>query len=223
MASELFWFYDILVAGILLVTMYLGAKRGLMKTVVFVALTVAVVVVSWFASEVAAPIIYDNLIKEHIVKGLSNSSESADPVRSTAEAVNEADYGVELPDTDISRLLGIEGDFFANLTEELKINGANEDAADIQPQMKDSVTDKMLTTLLDGWVAPDTVSEILESLQGTTDGINNVLGVFIKGDKAATAVAFEETDLAPAINGVIRLLIFVVFLFLLCGSLIRAV
>ncbi len=215
MASNLFWFYDALAAGILLVAMYLGARRGLMKTVVLVVLTVLSILASWFAAEIASPVIYDSLIKEHVVSGLSNTSEEADPIKSTSEAVSEADLGVEISDNDINRLLGIDGDFFANLAGELKNNGAAEDEGDIQTEMKDSVTNKMLTTLLDGWVAPETISEILTSLQGTTDSITDVLTVFLSGDMSATASAFEETVIAPAIKGLLRVLIFVVLLLIL--------
>lgn len=215
MASELFWFFDALALGILLVAMYFGGRRGLMKSVVTVVLTVAVIVVSWFGAEIASPIIYDNLLKDKIVAGLDNTTESADPAQTTHDAINDADLGVEIPDSEITRLLGIDGDFFANLTTELKKNGASDDAEKIQTEMKESVTEKMLTTLLDGLAAPETVADILETLQGTTDSINGVLDVFISGDKSATAQVFEETVLGPAIKGILRVLIFVILLIVL--------
>ncbi len=215
MASELFWFFDALALGILLVAMYFGGRRGLMKSVVTVVLTVAVIVVSWFGAEIASPIIYDNLLKDKIVAGLDNTTESADPAQTTHDAINDADLGVEIPDSEITRLLGIDGDFFANLTTELKKNGASDDAEKIQTEMKESVTEKMLTTLLDGLAAPETVADILETLQGTTDSINGVLDVFISGDKSATAQVFEETVLGPAIKGILRVLIFVLLLIVL--------
>ena len=215
MASELFWFFDALALGILLVAMYFGGRRGLMKSVVTVVLTVAVIVVSWFGAEIASPIIYDNLLKDKIVAGLDNTTESADPAQTTHDAINDADLGVEIPDSEITRLLGIDGDFFANLTTELKKNGASDDAERIQTEMKESVTEKMLTTLLDGLAAPETVADILETLQGTTDSINGVLDVFISGDKSATAQVFEETVLGPAIKGILRVLIFVLLLIVL--------
>lgn len=215
MASELFWFFDALALGILLVAMYFGGRRGLMKSVVTVVLIVAVIVVSWFGAEIASPIIYDNLLKDKIVAGLDNTTESADPAQTTHDAINDADLGVEIPDSEITRLLGIDGDFFANLTTELKKNGASDDAEKIQTEMKESVTEKMLTTLLDGLAAPETVADILETLQGTTDSINGVLDVFISGDKSATAQVFEETVLGPAIKGILRVLIFVLLLIVL--------
>ena len=215
MASELFWFFDALALGILLVAMYFGGRRGLMKSVVTVVLTVAVIVVSWFGAEIASPIIYDNLLKDKIVAGLDNTTESADPAQTTHDAINDADLGVEIPDSEITRLLGIDGDFFANLTTELKKNGASDDAEKIQTEMKESVTEKMLTTLLDGLAAPETVADILETLQGTTDSINGVLDVFISGDKSATAQVFEKTVLGPAIKGILRVLIFVLLLIVL--------
>ncbi len=215
MASQLFWFFDILVIGVLLVAMYLGGKKGLLKSIVSVVLTIVVIITSWICSEITAPIIYDSLIKDKIEAGLSNTTESASPAQTTHEAISDADLGVEIPDSEINRLLGVDGDFFENLTAELKKNGASDEAADIENQMKESVTEKMLATLLDGWVAPETVAEILETLQGTTDSIGDVLDVFISGDMTATAQKFEETVLAPVIKGILRVLVFVVLLIIL--------
>ncbi len=215
MASDLYWFYDVLVAGILIIAMYLGGKRGLMRTVVLILLTVLSIIVSWFAAEIAAPIIYDNFIKERVTAGVSNSAENIDPTTSTSEAISESDLGVEISDTEINRLLGSDGDFFANLTDELKKNGASEDSSEIQSQMQASVTYKMLLTLLDGLVTPETLAEILQSLQGTTDSITGVLDMFIAGDISGTAAVFEETVIAPVIKGIIRVAVFVILLLII--------
>lgn len=215
MASDLFWFYDALALGILLITLYIGAKRGLMKSVVLVVLTVLSIVISWFGAEIASPIIYDELIKEHVANGLTQSSESTDPVRVTSEAISEGDYGVEISDSDIEGIIESEGNFFSRLTDELKKNGAAESSDEIQDEVKGAVAEKMLVSLLGEFVQPSTIADILESFRGTTDGISDVLSIFISGNKEATATATEEMIIAPVIKGILKVIVFILLLLIL--------
>lgn len=215
MASDLFWFYDALALGILLITLYIGAKRGLMKSVVLVVLTVLSIVISWFGAEIASPIIYDELIKEHVANGLTQSSESTDPVRVTSEAISEGDYGVEISDSDIEGIIESDGNFFSRLTDELKKNGAAESSDEIQTEVKGAVSEKMLVSLLGDFVQPSTIADILESFRGTTDGISDVLSIFISGNKEATATATEEMIIAPVIKGILKVIVFILLLLIL--------
>lgn len=215
MASDLFWFYDVLALGILLITLYMGAKRGLMKSVVLIVLTVLSIVISWFGAEIASPIIYDELIKEHVVSGLAQSSESTDPVRVTSEAISEGDYGVEISDSDIEGIIESDGNFFSRLTDELKKNGAVESSDEIQDEVKGAVSEKMLVSLLGDFVQPSTIADILESFRGTTDGISDVLSIFISGNKEATATATEEMIIAPVIKGILKVIVFILLLLIL--------
>lgn len=215
MASDLFWFYDALALGILLITLYIGAKRGLMKSVVLVVLTVLSIVISWFGAEIASPIIYDELIKEHVANGLTQSSESTDPVRVTSEAISEGDYGVEISDSDIEGIIESDGNFFSSLTDELKKNGAAESSDEIQTEVKGAVAEKMLVSLLGDFVQPSTIADILESFRGTTDGISDVLSIFISGNKEATATATEEMIIAPVIKGILKVIVFILLLLIL--------
>lgn len=215
MASDLFWFYDALALGILLITLYIGAKRGLMKSVVLIVLTVLSIVISWFGAEIASPIIYDELIKEHVANGLTQSSESTDPVRVTSEAISEGDYGVEISDSDIEGIIESDGNFFSSLTDELKKNGAAESSDEIQTEVKGAVAEKMLVSLLGDFVQPSTIADILESFRGTTDGISDVLSIFISGNKEATATATEEMIIAPVIKGILKVIVFILLLLIL--------
>lgn len=212
MASNLYWFYDALVVGILLISLYVGAKRGLMRSVVLILLTVLSIVISWVGAEIASPIIYDKLIKERIVGGLAESSESFDPVKAASEAISQGDYGVEISDADIEGIMASGEDFFSVLTDELKKNGASENSSEIQDEVEGAVAEKMLVSLFGDFVSPSTIAEILESFRGTTDGINQVLSVFISGDKEETAAATEEMIIAPVIKSVLKVIIFILLL-----------
>lgn len=214
MASQLYWFYDVLIIGILLVCLYIGAKRGFLRSAVFIVLVVASVLVSWIGAEIASPIIYNNFIKEAVISGLSETSEDTDPSKVAMEAITEGDYGVEMSDYELGNLLSSTGDFFENIAKEMKNNGAVSDTDEIKTGVEESVIEKMLTSLLGGAVSNDLLNEMLVSIEGTTEGIGNVLSAFIGGDKQETAIAAEENLVAPVVKGLLKIIVWLVLMLL---------
>lgn len=216
MASDLYWFYDVLTVGILIVAAYLGAKRGLMKSVVLVALTILSVLVSWIGAQIAAPIVYDKLVKDALLDSLYANSDSSDPAKITAQVVEEGNYGVEISDDDYHDIANSDSDFFDALAAEIKNNGADDSASDIRDELQNAVSDKMLLSLLGNWnIQPQTLAEILESLQGTAESIGDVASVFVKGNVDQTVSALEENVVAPVIKGFMKIVFFVILLFVL--------
>lgn len=215
MASNLFWFYDVLIIGIALIYLYVGAKRGLMRSVVLVVLTVVSIGISWLACEIAAPVIYNGFMKEPILNSLNDSSLKTDPVAVVSGAVSAGGYGVEMTDPEVEGVISQSGDFFANIAGEIKNNGASENTSAIESGMEKSVTDSMLRALVGDIVSPTVLTEILESVSGAENNVRSVVSVFLSGDRSATAEAVESHIVAPAVKLVLKGIIWVVMMFIL--------
>ena len=215
MASELFIFYDICAVAVALVYLYIGAKRGLLRSVVFVLLTAASIALSWLACTVATPIIYDNVLRKPIISALDDSSSKTDPVAVVSSAVSRGGYGVEMTDSEVESVISRTGDFFSNIAGEIKNNGANESAESIESGLEKTVTDDMLNALIGDVVSPRVLSEILETVSDAESSVRSVVGVFLEGDKARTADAVESTLIAPAVKMILRGIIWVVSMFIL--------
>ncbi len=212
MAAHLYWFYDTLIIGILLIFLYIGARRGFMRSVVFVVLVAASIVVSWLGAEIASPIIYDKFIKDQVTQALTNSSQDTSPTDIAFEAITEGDYGVEVTDTEVDSVLSASGDFFDNIASEIKKNGAVSDTDEIKTEVEQSMIEKMLTSLLGNSVSDKTLKEMLVSIEGTTEGVDNVLSVFISGDSEQTARVTEERIVAPVVKGLIKIIVWLLLM-----------
>lgn len=206
MAAQLYWFYDALIIGLLLVFLYIGGRRGFMRSAIFIALVALSIVVSWLGAEIASPIIYDNFIKEHITEALSKSSQETNPTDVALEAITEGDYGVEMTDTELDSILSASGDFFSNIAQEMKQSGAVSETDEIKAEVEESVIEKMLNSLLGNVVSKETLNEMLVSIEGTTDGVSNVLSTFIGGNAEETARVTEEKIVAPIVKGILKIL-----------------
>ncbi len=214
MASQLYWFYDALIIGIMLVCLYIGAKRGFLRSVVLIVLVVASILVSWIGAEIASPLIYDNFIKEAVITSLDKTSEDTDASEITMQAITEGDYGVEITDSKLGSILSSAGDFFDNIANEMKNNGAVSDTDEIRTEVEESVIEKMLTSLLGGVVSNDLLNEMLVSIEGTTEGVDSVLSAFISGDKQETARVTEENLIAPVVKGLLKILVWLLLMLL---------
>lgn len=212
MAAHLYWFYDTLIIGILLIFLYIGARRGFMRSVVFVVLVAASIVVSWLGAEIASPIIYDKFIKDQVTQALTKSSQDTSPTDIAFEAITEGDYGVEVTDTEVDSVLSASGDFFDNIASEIKKNGAVSDTDEIKTEVEQSMIEKMLTSLLGNSVSDKTLKEMLVSIEGTTEGVDNVLSVFISGDSEQTARVTEERIVAPVVKGIIKIIVWLLLM-----------
>lgn len=215
MANELYWFYDALAAGVILIAVYFGARRGFMRSVVLIALIVVSIIASWFISNIGAPVIYDRLLHKKIIAMLDDSSGKTDPLEIVSEAVSDGDYGVEMTDPEIEGVIGLGGDFFSNIASEIKNNGSGDSHDDIMTGIESSVTDKMLTALLGDAVSPATLEEVLTEVSDAESNIRSVVDVFLNGNRADTATAVEQMLVAPAVKMLLRGIIWVLSMFIL--------
>lgn len=215
MASNLFWFYDALVIGVALIYLYVGSKRGFMRSAVLAVLTVVSIALSWLCCEVAAPVIYERFIKLPVSEALTEASDKTDPVNVVSKAVSGGGYGVEMTDTEVSGVLKRTGDFFKNIAGEIKGNGAGESEETIAGNMEETVTESMLKALIGDVVSPSVLSEILETVTDAEKSARSVVDVFLNGDRAATAGAAESILVAPAVKAVLKGIIWIVSMFVL--------
>ena len=215
MASNLFWFYDVFAIGVVLIALYCGAKRGLMRSVVLIALMIASVVLSWMISTVGAPVIYENFIQERVLTSLQEASAKTDPLSVVSSAVKTGGYGVEMTDTEIEGVITQTGDFFANIASEIKSNGASETEASIGNGVEDTVTESMLKALVGDVVSPNTLREILESVSGAENSLRNTVDVFLNGNRTETAAAVESKLVAPVVKLILKGIIWVAAMIIL--------
>lgn len=217
MASDLYWFYDLLIIGVALIYFYSGAKRGLMRSVVLVVLTVASVAVSWFAGTVFSPVIYDRFIKEPAVSAVTASISKVKPASMVSQTVNAGGYGVEMTEDETQTMLdGLEGDydFVSSAAAALKLNGAADTVASLESDIEAKVIDRLVSIIGGGKVADSTVKEIFDRVSVTNQDFRSAMNIFVKGDAEKTVGLIEEKMIAPAMKAVLRSVIWFVSMFI---------
>ncbi len=216
MASGLYWFYDLLAIGVALIFLYVGAKRGLMRSVVLVALTAASIVVSWFASTVFSPVIYERFLKEHVYNFAYDSVSAVKPSAMASQAVNNGDYGVEITEDEAQSLLDkLDGDFVEKAAEALKSNGASDSINALESGIQATVIDRLVNIIAGGKVSDATMREILNEVSVTDRDFRGLMNTFVKGNADDTAGLIEEKMLAPAVKMFLKGGIWILSMFIL--------
>lgn len=217
MEQGIYWFFDIFTVGILLIFLYIGAKRGFLKSVVYTVLILASFFISWFAAEASAPFIYDSFIKERVISGFEENTSGSDPAKIVSQAVSEGGYGVEMTENDITGLIGSASDFFADLAKEMRQNGSSDSEEAIKSGVEKSVEPKVMDILFSSGsvVSSSYVKNALETVGGAAEKIGNVVNVFIMGSREEAAKAAESHLIAPIVKWLLKVVIFLIVIFIL--------
>lgn len=210
MASELYWFYDLFAIGLGLVHLYVGAKRGFMRSVVLVILTVVSIIISWLASTVFAPMIYENVVKEPLMARVDERLGEKEPVKTVSDAIDEGRYGVEMTGDEVGGILSLGGDFFKNIASALKENGAGDSGENIENEVKSSVTEEMITVIVGDRVSPAVLRDILSTVADAEKTLHGVVNTFVGGSRADTAAAIEEQVVAPTVTAILKGIIWII-------------
>ncbi|MCD8106638.1 MAG: CvpA family protein [Oscillospiraceae bacterium] len=210
MTDYLYIFYDVCLVGIILITLYQGSKRGFLKSAVYAILIVAAFFISWFGAEALSPLIYDNFIHETVIDTLTETAASKDPVTIVSEALTDGDYGTTVSDSEIGDLISEASDFFNELAETLRENGSQDSATTIATGVESSVTSEIESILFS-----DYIINALETLGAATGDMSEVVTVFLTGSAEETAATAEEEIVRPIIELALKIVVFLVLLFIL--------
>lgn len=210
MASNLFWYYDACVLGIGLIYLYVGAKRGFMRSAVLIVLTIASIVLSWLAGTIFAPVVYENFVKDRIMEGVGIRLEEKEPEKTVTDTVNGGDYGVEMTGDEVGSIISQGGDFFNNIAAALKTNGAGESVESLQTGIETGVTEEVITIIVGDKVSPKVLKDILNSVSGAEKSLKTVVDCFVGGNRQKTSEMIEAQIIAPAVTLVIKGIIWII-------------
>lgn len=215
MTDKLYLFYDIAVVLALLIAFVKGAKRGLMKTLVFTALIVGAFFASWFVAEVCAPVIYDNFIKEKVISSVSSSINGVDSSQVASDLVSKGDFGVELSKEEIDEIIVSYDDIFQGIAGELRRNGSQASEGEIKEDVENLAAPEIINILFDGNLDYTYIKTSLEALDLDTENIFGVIDTFLRGSNESISESAEENLIAPIAIWIIKILIMVILFFIL--------
>lgn len=223
MGTQFAWYYDVVVAAILLIFLYIGGKRGFLKSFVLIAGYIAAFLLSYFVSSIASPIIYEHTLQPKITEIITEKIDNIDILGELKKSLDSEELGITFENDELSAVIK---ESSGNLGEDLesyitgKFSNVNVKSEDIDAKLQEivnsEVVDDFLGSLPAYMQAP--VKEYVDKSQETLSAAVKSL----VGTKAEAAAYIEESFVREGIITMIKIIIFMV-LFSLIMILVRAI
>ena len=109
--------YDVLTAALLISLVYIGGKKGFLKTIVIIAGYIIAFVAAGAASSRGSEAVYDKFIKNAVVTGIENAIDSSDVTDTVNEYLRQ--FNVSIEDSRLKDLIMMSNrdNFAANIKE----------------------------------------------------------------------------------------------------------
>ncbi|MFA5657749.1 MAG: CvpA family protein [Oscillospiraceae bacterium] len=208
MGIQFAWFFDVALVGVVAAYIYLGGKRGFLRTLVLLIGYVVSLAGAYFISDISAPVIYEKFVKskaEEIVAEKILDYSIKDQIRSS---LKKQGITVDIPDEEIDRIINNADDISDSLSAYL--GGITSDFSDSELSgMIDGAinVDTILKKLKDN--LPDSIYAEVEEYVGTsTEKFTEIIKVLNNADNDERAKEITEILLMPFAVTVIRFIVF---------------
>lgn len=222
MGTQFAWYYDVVVAAIILIFIYIGGKRGFVKSVALILGYIAAFLLSYFVSAISAPIIYEHALQPKITEIITERIDNIDIVGELKKALNSEELGITFESDELSRVISdSENDIGKDLESYItdKFSNVNVSSADIDAKLREIFNNEVVEDFL-GTLPPymqDPVQEYVEqSHEALSEGIKSLVGT-----KEKAAAYIEETFIRQGMITMIKIIVFMV-IFSLVMILVRA-
>lgn len=107
MGTQFVWFFDFVVVAILLIFLYLGGKRGFLRSVVLIVGYFGAFFAASYFSELLAPTTYDSLVRPMVVSSIEKKMDSIDITEELQRSMNNAyrDSGISFDKEEVERVI----------------------------------------------------------------------------------------------------------------------
>lgn len=201
--------YDLIMLIIVIMFCIIGAKRGIIRSIVFFVMLILSLLIAYLVSGWITKPVYDAYIKDKVVNSIKGPVESFDIAGFINENFLDNKLGIEVSDSEIEKALGKEGSLSENISEYAASKGIS--------LSSDTVSEKIDSVLSDDSVVediekslPSYIAPVFESAVSTeTEMLENVIRALAKTDKTEASEEITETLLEPIILTALKAALFI--------------
>lgn len=201
--------YDLIMLIIVIMFCIIGAKRGIIRSIVFFVMLVLSLLIGYIVSGFITEPVYDAYVRDKVVNSITESVKSFDIAGFINEKLFDNKLGIEISDSEIEKALAQEGDLSENISSYAASKGI--------PLSREVVSEKIDSVLNDDSVKtdiekslPSYIAPVFESaLSNETDTFENVIKSLAKTDKTEASEEISDTLFKPFVLKVLRVILFI--------------
>lgn len=217
MGTEFSWFYDAVTAALLLVFIYVGGKRGFIRSFIMIAGYLLSFAAAYFISDTATPVVYEKFAQDKIVSIIEDKIENINITSEVKNALDLDALGITVQDEEIRGLISSNsGDLSQDIQSFVaeKSGGTEISKSDIDEKLQSVFSNSMVTSFLDG--LPASIMDAWNTyIQKSSRVVSDTLRVL--NASKTDAAKFVEVNIVrePLIQAMQLLIFIVVFTFAL--------
>ncbi len=214
MKSEFAWFYDVLLFAVIISYIVLGAKRGLLKSIILLAGYLVACIGGFFISKEFSPYLYDKFISERVNSMVFENIENFDATKEIRLIIDNNEYCLYISDRYIEQIVSNNenlADGLINLLKAKNIPISEKDELDI----REKLSSKGILQSLKGKLNDDVYSFIEAYDKNTNNSVEKLLMRLVGDDKNSIAYELGEGVVKPVAIKVIQIILFVVSFFII--------
>lgn len=204
------WFFDAVLVALLLISLYIGGKRGFIRSVLMIAGYILSFAAAYFVSTTAAPIIYEKFAQEKIVSVIETNIGNINVTGEIKNALGLDEMGITVEDEEINQVIANNsGDLSEDIRQYIsqKTGGAEVSKEDIDTKLKDIFDNSVISGFID--TLPSYMTEtVTEYMTKSNDVMSNTLKA-LTSTKAEAAQYIEANIVRNSVIPIIKLLLFI--------------
>lgn len=219
MESQFWWFFDVAAISVLLISIYLSGKRGFSKTIfVIIGYILSITAASAFSGG-AADIIYDKFVKQRCQTQIEAALADVSMTQKTKSFIENLGYGVILDEEQIGEIFSSGGSVSEKLYE--YVNSIENRTVDTAEGFNENISEGFAD------IAESVLSENMHSyasncaaklIEDDADGFGEALRLLQTGADDEAAAYIEENYTADAVRDIIKVICFIIILFILTSA-----
>ncbi len=213
--SSLAWFYDVFAIGLILAMLYIGAKKGFVKTVLILVSYIVALIGGYLIADPMSVAIYDKFVADKAYELVDENYEKIDVKGLIKNQIQAQGYDIEIDDEALDEALTKGGDLYENLSDFLAQSGIEESAQNVKEEILSEIDAKKIMQTF-GDAVPSEVISIVNNVANTSkENVTEIVTVLANGEKQEGVEIIMDKLVDPVVKGVIKLVIWIIAFFIL--------
>lgn len=204
------WFFDIAIIIVLIVCIYMGGKKGFLRTAVLLIGYVIAALGGYFISKEASPIVYDKFLSKSIEKVVQDNIQNFSVKNQIKDVFKQQNLGVDIPDAEIDKIINQGGDLSENFADFASQAGSEMQKADLEEKFSSALNENVVLKNIKGKLPANTYSQIEKYLTESKDNLYQIIKALNNPSKEESAKELTELAVKPVVIVAIEIIIFMI-------------
>jgi len=210
MGEQFSWFFDVAIIGVIIVCIYIGGKKGFLRTAVLLAGYLIAGLGGYFIAKEASPVVYTNFLQSKVENVVEDNLDNFSIKTQIKAMLSEKDFGVEIPDSEIDRIINQGGDVKENFANYAKQAGTTLEKSELDSKLSSVFNNNAVLAKLKDKVPASIYSQIEHYLNGSKESLSNIIKAMNNPSKEESAKEIADLAVKPIILLVLQVLIFMI-------------